>query len=387
MHDQNKQPPITITHIASGDLWAGAEVQLYYLAKALHNKSNIKITIILLNHGLLADKLKSSNINIHIFDETKNSTITIFKKIYSLLKKIKPDIIHTHRKKENIIGGITALLLRTTKSIRTVHGAPEYTPHIWQVKKYISQSLDILAGRYLQNIIVSVSNELSVILMQRFPERKVRIVENGIDLNEVKNMSKQNISFSTDQNLKKIAIVGRLVSVKRIDIFIEIARLLTSSTTDKYAFYIFGDGPLYNEISSSISKMGLQKHVLIMGFQENIPSYLSKMDLLLITSDHEGLPMTLLEAISLHVPVISHSIGGIPKVLKNGECGILIQNQEPEEYVIAIKNILSSKERYSQISMQAYKHVQKNYSAFRTAEKYCDIYYELIKQHPENETI
>jgi len=159
---------IKVIHIASGDLWAGAEVQLYNLAKELDQYSDISLSVILLNHGLLEQNLLEQNISVTVFDETRLNTVQILFKIIKQVYSQKPDLIHTHRFKENIIGSIATLLSLRTLSIRTCHGAPEFTFNFWQMHKTIMQRLDVMCGKYIQKRVISVSDELTQKLQKIF---------------------------------------------------------------------------------------------------------------------------------------------------------------------------------------------------------------------------
>ena len=100
---------INVLHIASGDLWAGAEVQLFTLAKALNNKQDINISVVLLNHGTLEQKLLRNGINVIVLDESALNGFQILWRLFTAIREIQPDVIHTHRVKENILGSVAAL--------------------------------------------------------------------------------------------------------------------------------------------------------------------------------------------------------------------------------------------------------------------------------------
>jgi glycosyltransferase involved in cell wall biosynthesis len=374
-----KNQTLKILHIASGDLWAGAEVQLHNLVKELNKVTGIEVHVALLNHGILEQRLLNNNIRVKIFDEKLLSAFQIFAQIRNYIKIIKPNIIHTHRQKENILGSLAAKFTGNVKSLRTVHGSSEFLYKPWQIQKQILKKVNRVCGVLFQKYIVAVSQQLGTSLLNDYPQNKVRIIENGIDVEETQLLGK--IPFNLPGNLRatKIAIVGRLVSVKRVDLFLRLAESLVNDNSHSYGFYIFGDGPLYDELQDQSKELKLEKYVHWMGFQKNIPSCLTKMDLLLIMSDHEGLPMVLLEALSLGIPVISHAVGGIPYALRDGKYGTLIDNQNLIFYIDAIKKYKKSPELFKRKSQIAKTFVQQNYSAKRTAGEYYTLYQEMIR--------
>ncbi len=375
----NNLENIKILHIASGDLWAGAEVQLFTLAKELVGNPYIVLTVVLFNHGELERCLNAHNIHVHVIDEHKFNSLIIFRKLLSLLRDLNPDIVHTHRTKENILGSIAAKLAGVSKSIRTVHGAPEHKPPFWKFLKYISSQTDILCGKYLQSCVVAVSSELNDLLRSRFGDGIVTI-ENGIDM-DFNVVASDMVAIPGGKDAIKVCIVCRLVPVKRVDLFIEVAGIFLNEFDDAVEFYIFGDGPLLGECNRLIDASGKAGFIHLMGFQKDMPAWMKKMDLLMIISDHEGLPMNLLEAMSLQLPIISHAVGGITKVLGNGEYGQLIRGQNVGDYVAAFREYLDNCERYIKKAMAGCEFIKNNYSASRNADLYTKLYRTLIRNN------
>ena len=118
-------PPLTVLHIVSGDLWAGAEVMVFTLLSKLRENSNITLIAISLNEGVLTDKLRTLGIEVFVIQEASYSILAIVAKANKLLKKRKIDIIHSHRYKENIISLILGKLIGVKYYVTTIHGLSE----------------------------------------------------------------------------------------------------------------------------------------------------------------------------------------------------------------------------------------------------------------------
>lgn len=371
---------INVLHIASGDLWAGAEVQLFTLAKTLNSTQYVNVHVLLFNHGTLEEKLLECGVKTIVVDESKLNSIKIVLRLINTIHTIDPDLIHTHRIKENILGSFSALLTKTP-SLRTVHGAPEYTTAWFNIPKRLIIFMDWFCGRYIQKRIVAVSADLSEILNKSFQSYKISVIENGIDVSSM--ASAANIAGSdiviagagTDKALYKIGIAGRLVPVKRVDIFVKAAvDLLETHPELNLSFHIFGDGPLRSELEALVQLYNANKIIHFEGHCNNIKQELSHMDVLLITSDHEGLPMVLLEAMSLKIPVIAHAIGGIPIVLNQGESGVLISKQETSAYTDAILNLIKNPTIRKEYIKRAFERVTAFYSSEQNAYSYNEVY-------------
>lgn len=370
-----------ITHIASGDLWAGAEVQLFTLCKTLNQINDMKVSVILLNHGTLENKLREAGVFVKVIDESKANSLQIFFRLIKIIKRLKPNVIHTHRIKENILGSIAAKLAHNVPSIRSVHGAPEHPPSIRKPHKYLLYLLDWLSARYLQEKIIAVSADLQTILNKRYPQDKIDVVENGVDIDSLAPYREHKLLANSNRpNSFKIGLVGRLVPVKRVDIFIKIAKFIRDSKPNlDIQFHIYGDGPLCDELKQLSDRLSVNDIVIFEGHCENIHTQIASLDALLITSDHEGLPMTLLEAMALRTPIVAHSVGGITTTCKNGECCWLVHENSAEELANTLLACLDDREKRSAIASQAQSHIEHHYSAHANANSLVLAYKSLEK--------
>ncbi len=364
-----------VLHIASGDQWAGAEVQLFTLVKMLHNKLNVPVSVALLNHGELEQKLQASGIKVTVLDESKMNGFQILRNLVRIVKELQPDIVHTHRIKENILGSISASL-GGVPSLRTVHGAPEYRPAWWQLPKRLIVFLDRLCGRFLQRRIIAVTDDLANILQREFPQEVIRVVENGIDANEINHYKiihpPDKIHISTTL---KIGLAGRLVPIKRVDLFILTAQYIANHYAElNVSFHIFGDGPLRSDLESLCKCTNTDAIVHFEGHCNDINLKLQEINVLLMTSDHEGLPMILLEAMALGTPVIAHAVGGIPKLLDQGVCGVLVYDHSAAGYAHAIYHLLKSPDIRDSLNNKSLEYIKTHYSATGNAKGYLSVY-------------
>ncbi len=370
---------LRVAHIASGDLWAGAEVQLYTLALQLQNHPEIKLHVCLFNRGELYKKLRLAGITVSIFAESEMNALAIIRALHRTLRRFKPDVIHTHRQKENIIGSIVALLLGSTPSLRTVHGAAEHSHGILKLQKRVQCYMDYLCGRHLQKLIIAVADDLAEKLTATFPPRKVSTILNGVDYRLVNELALQRPQLlgAAELTKTKICFAGRLVQVKRLDLWLETAAELNENRSHQFSFYIIGDGPEKARLTALAQTLGLTEVVYFLGEQHNVPAILHAMDMLLITSDHEGLPMVVLEAMCVGTVVVAHSVGGISNLLENGQAGYLVTRHNSAGYAEKILECLDQPNKASAVESRARTLVETTYAAKTCAEKYVAKYFEL----------
>ena len=116
------------------------------------------------------------------------------------------------------------------------------------------------------------------------------------------------------------------------------------------------------------------------GHSDDIFRKLMDLDVLLVTSDHEGLPMVLLEAMALQTPIIAHAVGGIPKLLDEGSCGILVYEHTASGYAGEIYHLTGLPQVLSDISINALKRVRTCYSADQNARAYSSEYFSISRR-------
>lgn len=368
-----------VLHIASGDLWAGAEVQVCSLACAQH-RQGVQVEVILFNPGELEVRLRQAGVSVAVYDERRYSALALSWRLLRHMQRSRPDVVHTHRHKENVLGSAAARLVGAS-SLRTVHGRDEANIMPWRLDKRLYRWLDWACGRWLQQRVVAVSEQLADELVVRFPPQRIQVIGNGIDIEGLVEAVAESVELPGQPGRIRIGFVGRLVPVKRIDVFLRAAQRLQQLQPERFEFYVIGDGPQRTLCQQLIQQLELADHVHVLGFRADAAALLARMHLLLMTSDHEGLPMTLLEAMALGVPIVASAVGGVPQAL--ARCGRLVPAQDAEAYADAVLGSLADPAVNQQQVQRASKRVRELYSAERCSDSYVQLYRRL---RPDKET-
>jgi glycosyltransferase involved in cell wall biosynthesis len=176
--------------------------------------------------------------------------------------------------------------------------------------------LDRWCGCALQQRVIAVTEELGVRLEDEFPGEKVTVVENGVDFEQVRSERGSAEFRKSEPDATHIGIAGRLVEVKRVDLFLETAALLLREHPERnWRFHVFGDGPARSELYGLSQRLQLGEKVVFQGHRQDIATCVGGLDVLVICSDHEGMPMIALEAAALEVPTVAHAVGGLVEVV------------------------------------------------------------------------
>ncbi|GGC72801.1 glycosyltransferase family 4 protein [Marinobacter halophilus] len=368
---------LVVTHVISGDLWAGAEVQVYNLCRALKASDQVAPTVVTFNEGILYNKLKELAIPVSLADEKKLGPLAIARSIAAHCREQGSKIVHTHGFKENVLGVLGKEFAGVKISVRTVHGNPENVFSIRRPHKWLIEKMDTFLGRTRQQAVIAVSTQLQESLNRMFPGQ-VHKIFNFVDVEEIRRQWPVKARDPLEKPL--IGIVGRLVPVKRVDIFIQTIALLNQQGFECTGVVI-GSGPLDKELKELADDLNIRNHIEFKGFVDPSLEELRKLDILLMTSDHEGLPMTLLEAMSLGIKIIAHHVGGIPEVLDSGAAGILVTDHTPRGYAESITRCSeSSRLLADQTSSNPHDVLFRKFNIDKNTKRYSDIYLNLTDE-------
>ena len=356
-----------VLHVISGDLWAGAEVQAFTLLTALQRQPDIQLAAALMNDGELARRLRERGIAVTVFPEDRLNAVQILGRLRMLMREWTPDVVHTHRSKENILGSIANAMAHRAPSLRTVHGAPERSPQgIRQLPRRLLDKLDRWCGNVLQQRVIAVSNELAQQLAVQYGEQRVVVVENGVDVESVQ-AAVRPVEFRTrEPQACHIGIVGRLVPVKRVDLFLDMAKVLVDEHPDRrWRFHVFGDGPLRDHLAAQSAALGIAATTTFHGHRSDVIACMAALDALVICSDHEGLPMTVLESVTVGTAIVAHATGGLISVLQGEPNARLVHEHTVHGYADAVCNLLANRSERSTAGINARFSSLRNGSAIR----------------------
>jgi glycosyltransferase involved in cell wall biosynthesis len=364
---------LKVLHVISGDLWAGAEMQAFTLMANLRRLS-VKLAAAVMNEGELARRLRDAGVVVTVLDERQLGSRQIVAGLQDLMARWQPDVVHTHRTKENVLGSLANRFGPNVPSLRTVHGASEHAPKGVQarLRSAVISGLDSWCARHAQERLIAVSGELATKLAAVYPREKITVIVNGVDAQAV--LAQRHPVEFRDPHSTHIGIVGRLVPVKRVDLFLEAAALLQhQEPSRRWRFHIFGDGPLRNELVGKAATLGLREAAQFHGHRQDIVACMAALDAVVMCSDHEGLPMTALEALVLDVPLVAHAVGGLLNIVPPGR---LVQRHDASGYQSAVQRLFQDPGRLGDAELR--RRVLDEYSSERNAARTLALYEELV---------
>ncbi len=373
-----KEEKYTILHLFSGDLWAGAEVMIFNLLKALQTYSDLRVIAVSLNEGILTEKLRKEGIETHIIPEGTCSFAAITLKTLKLLKSRSIDLIHAHRYKENLLALLLAWPLGVKRMISTMHGLTEapLNGHSKAASLGWKGRMDYFLLSHIFSVVVAVSEQMKKVLVEQydFCKERVAVIHNGIEIPQGLPIGHQHDS-SLDRSFR-IGTAGRMVPVKDFPLFLEVAAEIKKKVAHA-RFSILGDGPLKEELIQKARALGLQDCVGFLPPQLDPFPYYRSLDLYLNTSIHEGIPLSVLEAMGCGKPIVAPRVGGITEIISSGEEGWLVKSRKSEQFARACVSLIQNQDLRITMGEKAMKKVAACFGSRKMAESYRRLYQEL----------
>jgi glycosyltransferase involved in cell wall biosynthesis len=235
-----------------------------------------------------------------------------------------------------------------------------------------------LATWDLQARVVAVSEEVERSIRQHTKSTiPVDVVLNGIDIRRFDRSIVEGKKLRRDLGIPERAQVVGTVAVfrrqKRLDVWLGAARHLLNRNPDLH-FLIVGDGPLREDLLALRDSLDLGNVVHFPGLEEDVRPYLAMMDVFMSSSDFEGLPLALLEAMSMQCVVVATRVGGVPEIIENGVNGFLIEPGRPLALADLTSEVLANVHNLASLKSSARKAVKENFGIARMVRHLEEIY-------------
>lgn len=376
-----KGTPLRVLHVFSGDLWAGAEVMVYSLLKNLHNDPNLEILALSLNEGTLSRKLGEAGISVWVIPEAEHSFAAILWKAFRHLRGKRIEIIHSHRYKENLLAFILSRVLGTRTIIATLHGLAEPAPGTamrWRLRFRVGMDYLLLRRFFTRVVAVSKDMKETLIRDRGFDGGKVALIHNGIGVPPALTPADPSAEYGSDSRAVHIGTVGRLVAVKDFELFLQVAAKVKARFPAVH-FSILGDGPLKEKLMKVAKGLGLEDSVEFLSPQADPMPYYQSLDIYLNTSVHEGLPLSILEAMSCARPVVAPAVGGLLEVISHGEDGFLVEGRKPQGFVDWCLKLIQEEGLRKRVGRKAFEKIASSFTDLQMAKSYRELYFGLLE--------
>jgi glycosyltransferase involved in cell wall biosynthesis len=296
--------------------------------------------------------------------------VRAFMALVRMMRREKPDIVHTHTAKAGVLGRLAAMVARVPHRVHTFHGhvlhgyfSPRITRLIILIERFFARHTDVLAA-----VGTKVRDDLLTAKIGR--PGQYRVVPPGVHISPGCTKEESRRRFHLPADVPVILFVGRLTRIKRVDRLIEaVTKVHEQLPTAVLA--IAGEGDLLSEAKELAAPLG--QAIRFLGWQSDLSVVYPLADVVVLTSDNEGMPVTLIEASMLGIPCVTTDVGSAREVVLDQQTGRVV-TPDAKALANALVEILSDTARLAQFGSNARQHAEESFGSSRLIDDYAEIY-------------
>ena len=312
-------------------------------------------------------KVKSLGVN------TKTDMLALLR-LRSLIKELRPDILHTYLLHSNIIGRIIGRL----SDVPVIIGSERTIGQVGSLGRILTKVTNPLTD------VVEVNSHIGAKAIKKdlgVPLNKIVVIPSGLDTNKYLASSdrfriRSSLGLSDKQHL--VLYIGRLRPVKGVDKGLKgFKKVLQKHPTAHLA--LAGEGEQSPTLQSLASELGIYENVTFLGIRNDLPDILSACDSVLIPSRNEGLPRVAIEAMAAGKPIIATKVGGTPEAIIDGVTGILVRPNDIDQMGNAISHLIGNVKLQKRLGAAGRKRAIQHYSVEKYISRLDSLYGRLSK--------
>lgn len=378
-YKKREKPKIKILQIIWDGTVGGAQNFLYSLLSELLKYEELQIEVCFAKQeGQIAEKIKKLGIRCHCLYMKNGFDLLNAFNLVKLVRQQRYDLVHSHSPQPLV--RLMMALVKHRGSILTEHGSildDIYGRHIPEIYYHCTMAKFI-------PFYIAVSESIKKGLMNRHkvPSRKIKIIPTALDLSNFSPKASSGINlrkkFQLPMNGPIIGMIGRLSPEKGIDHLIIATKYIQEKFPDCITL-IVGDGKLKEELKDQVNNLKILKNVFFLGEQTHIADIISMLDVLVIPSVHEGLPLVALEGMAMCKPVVGYNVRGISDVIIHNQTGLLVEKRDPLLLAEKIIYLLNNKSFCSKLGESGREYVLNNFNIVRIAQEYREVYFSSLQ--------
>jgi glycosyltransferase involved in cell wall biosynthesis len=263
--------------------------------------------------------------------------------IRDILRRFRPDIVHTHTPKAGILGRWAAKLAGVSNIVHTYHGFGFSPRHpLWKKAFYVGleRATALITSQF---VAVSDPNRALGQSYGIFLREKCALIRSGVDFADFRTVGtdkiKKKIELGFEPSDKIVGVVASFTPAKALHLFLETAAKIARDYPG-VSFVMVGDGSLRPQLEAQAERLGISPALRMLGWRRDVPELLRTFDVFLLTSLWEGLPRSLVEAFFCGVPAVASHVDGIGEVVQEGRNGFLVPAEDTESMAAAVVRLL-----------------------------------------------
>jgi glycosyltransferase involved in cell wall biosynthesis len=369
------EPPIRLALVIYALEVGGSEMLALRIAGALNaGRRHVCSIYGTQGSGGLLNMLAAENIPAKAFYKNGRFDLRL---IMRLAKQFRADgiqLVHTHHLGQLLYGGIAGRL----SGARVIHTEHEYYTLSPLRLRRLLRILSILA-----DAVTAVAEPVTEFLHSKvgIPLQKLRTIPNGVDVGRFSTARPiDRASLGWEDGDVVVGCIARLEPEKGHVILLEAFRQV-HGRHPKAKLLLIGDGTERRYLEQMSSQFGLKDSVLFSGIRRDIPELLATCDMTVLASSHEGLPIAVLEAMAAGKPLVATRVGSVPKVVINGETGLLVRAGDANALAEALETLIKDQSERQRLGKNGFDLVRAHHSFDQTIAQYTTLYDSFLNDH------
>ena len=303
--------------------------------------------------------------------------LTALAHMVKLVRRLRPDIVHTHMAKAGTVGRLAARICRVPLVVHTYHGHvfhSYFSPTRTRMFLTIERALGLATNRI---IVVGDGQRDEIARYGVAPRSKLESIRLGLELSpfleaeHARGALRHELGIAADA--PTVGIVARLVPIKAHEVFFQ-AALRVRNALPRAQFLVIGDGQRRSDLEALVRQLGLSDSVRFLGWRSDLVRVYADLDVVVLTSLNEGSPVALIEALASARPVVSTAVGGVPEVVMNGETGLTLPVSDISALADAITLVLRDRQLAERLGQAGRRHVYPRYDSSRLVDDVKQLY-------------
>ncbi len=367
---------MNIVHLMASPFVGGPERQVLGLARSL--PAHVRTTFLsFAERGLAKAFLERAAADGFETVTLRQNAPRVFRaaaEVARQLRRCRADVLCCNGYKPDLIGWLAA----QSAGVPVVSIAHGWTAATWKVRAY--ETLDRLIMHGMDCTVCVSAAQAARVRRAGVPANRVRVIRNAVDTTPFDNSDplygKKLRDLFAWQPRTIVGAAGRLSPEKGFDQFIDAAALVREQHPDA-GFVLFGDGPLRERLAKRITERKLDGVFVLAGFRTDIERFLPFLDVAVLSSHTEGLPVAVLEAMAARVPVVATAVGGTPEVVDDGVTGWLVPPRDVTALARRIGELLSDATARRRMGEAARRRIEEEFTFARMSEQYHELFERL----------
>lgn len=291
------------------------------------------------------------------------------RELRNVIEREKADVIHTHGYKSDIYGYVAAKGHSNAALVATCHQSKSESA----LSQRAYEALDLWTLKRYDRVVAVTSAVAEILERRGIDSQKIEVIENSADIGRFAEAKPTFWADFRERGYQAVGLVGRLILEKGGVEFLHAAKEVLS-VLPRTIFVLVGDGPAHDVLAETSRNLRIEDAVIFAGRREDMPEVYASLDLVVLPSYAEGLPMTIIEALAARRPVVATAVGGVPRVIHDEITGLLLPDRNVGRLSEAIVRVLQDRVLGRRLAENGHQLVRERFSADSMARRYCELY-------------